>query len=331
MKSVFVFLSVLLLAHSISALPLSVTLRVFSSGEDPSWTIDDEVVNSLLTLVRNGHKSSPVASYRVLGYRGFVLSTPSAPRGFLVYGSPTLELLLLNSAPAGVLSDEVKAHVHELVYERLSSNGADKCLLQAQEKCKSLSCVCTADCSCQAEDMTNLAPISTEAVNGLQDGVNCDAGVVGPDTVPAYDPEHDNGGCYVTNQWANNCYNYGTDVLTNTFAQPGRGTGAKWVVNTCEDVQRAASHDGLQWIGTELPAEQPAVGHHVSLHIWPNTNFHWVRRDIDGHWSHKPGGSPVRNSDNTGGPVTDPSKGDFAPWSIFCGYFLVVPSKITIN
>ena len=28
-----------------------------------------------------------------------------------------------------------------------------------------------------------------------------------------------------------------------------------------------------------------------------DTNFHWIRMDQSGNWSHKPGGTPVRNTD----------------------------------
>ena len=28
-----------------------------------------------------------------------------------------------------------------------------------------------------------------------------------------------------------------------------------------------------------------------------DTNFHWIRMDSAGNWSHKPGGTPVRNTE----------------------------------
>jgi len=162
--------------------------------------------------------------------------------------------------------------------------------------------------------------------------VDCDVTPIkGDDIVPKFDPENDNGGCYITKQYDNNCYNYGTDIVTNTFAQPGRGTGQKWRQNTCDDVKRAAISDGLQWVGTDYPSTKPTVGHYIALLIWPGTNFHWVRLDDNNNWSHKPGGTPVKNKDNDELDITDPSTQDFSPWSQFCGYFLVTPSKSTIN
>ena len=52
----------------------------------------------------------------------------------------------------------------------------------------------------------------------------------------------------------------------------------------------------LVWVGDTLPASLPVTGHYVSLHIWPNSNFHWLRMDANMLWSHKPGGSPVRTA-----------------------------------
>jgi hypothetical protein len=158
----------------------------------------------------------------------------------------------------------------------------------------------------------------------------CEGPIVGPDTVPDFNPKVDDNGCFITRKWENNCYNYSTDVLTNTFAQPGRGTGHKWKANTCDDVKRASLSDGLEWVGTEYPSNIDK-GHFVALLIWPNTNFHWIRLDSNGKWSHKPGATPVTNKDNEDNLITDPSKQDFAPWTKFCGYFKVIPSLIKIN
>lgn len=135
---------------------------------------------------------------------------------------------------------------------------------------------------------------------------------------------------------AQNCYNYGNDVVTNTFAQPGRGSGVcshrdrPCVPNTCDDVSHAAAHDGLVWVGKTLPTSLPPRGHYVSLHIWPDSNFHWLRIDASMTWSHKPRGSPVRNVDNNGQTITDPAKADVSPWTEHCGYLLATPSNVTL-
>ena len=52
--------------------------------------------------------------------------------------------------------------------------------------------------------------------------------------------------------------------------------------------------------------------------------------DANMKWSHKPGGSPVRNHDNDGKEITDPGQANFSPWTEHCGYMLVKPSNATI-
>ena len=96
-------------------------------------------------------------------------------------------------------------------------------------------------------------------------------------------------------------------------------------------MRASAERDGLVWIGETLPEEQPEEGHYVALLIWPNSNFHWIRKDKNNYWSHKPGGTSVRNVDNNGEKITDPSKSDFSPWTDFCGYMQTIPSKVTIS
>ncbi len=52
--------------------------------------------------------------------------------------------------------------------------------------------------------------------------------------------------------------------------------------------------------------------------------------DADKFWSHKPGGSPVRNVDNSGRLINDPARADVSPWSNHCGYMLALPSNLTL-
>lgn len=46
-------------------------------------------------------------------------------------------------------------------------------------------------------------------------------------------------------------------------------------LNDYNSMKASAIRDGLQWVGTTLPTSNPAVGHYVTLLIWPQTNFHW--------------------------------------------------------
>jgi hypothetical protein len=88
--------------------------------------------------------------------------------------------------------------------------------------------------------------------------------VRGPDNVTEYNPGKWN---ISPVQYQNNCYNYGNDVRTDTFAQPGRGTGHRWDYNTCDSVWEAAVRDGLiPYSKTKAPewTEKPATGHFIA-------------------------------------------------------------------
>src|SRR6266576_2958315 len=54
-------------------------------------------------------------------------------------------------------------------------------------------------------------------------------------------------------QLTNNCYNYATDIRTDTFAQPGRASGLYTVTPppNCADVGRGAVSDGRKPVGCD--------------------------------------------------------------------------------
>lgn len=283
------------LSCSPSATVFSVEMSVFSGTRNPAWNVvaDAELCSALAGLSDAALNNR---SSHLMGYSGFSVrgASESSPEAFIL-GVPAVELRLIASAPAALVSDAVRAHVVAQIV-RIALQGGE--------------------------------PVAAADRGQLQ---QCKTPIVGPDSVPAFAPSTDDGGCFVSDQQLNNCYDYGCDIVTDTFAQPGRGTGSKWVANNCTEIRRAAEHDGLVWAGTELPAADPKVGHYVSLHIWPETNFHWLRRDANGAWSHKPGGTAVRNLDNAGKAITDPAKADVSPWTVHCGYMSVVPSKVKIS
>jgi len=288
------------------ALEFQVTLNVFSGTADPTWRVTGNEAASLNDLlVKEGtpaETSRPIPAYR-MGYSGFSI-VDNAGHKFAVYNSPVVETYLLRQAAAlNLIPNTVVEHVNQEV-SRLQGLNLGR-------------------------------PFPPQAASALKSQAVCNPppAVRGPDNGTVYDPQHDANGCFVTAQTMNNCYNYGCDVATNTFAQPGRGTGHKWDDNTCDAMREAATRDGLVWAGTTLPSGQPAVGHNVALLIWPDTNFHWIRMDSvpAGYWSHKAGQTPVRNTDNNGHKITDPSKSDFSPWTQFCGYMTVIPSNVTIG
>jgi hypothetical protein len=124
-------------------------------------------------------------------------------------------------------------------------------------------------------------------------------------------------------QEENNCYNYANNNPTDTFAQPGRGSGQIFTQLTCDNVGDAAVRDGLRRHPNFTDDLAAGEGWYVALAIWPNTDYHWWRQDRNGCWSHKPGETPVVNVGADGNPIHDPqvpaTRGDYTTW---CGYMI---------
>lgn len=144
---------------------------------------------------------------------------------------------------------------------------------------------------------------------------------------PVYEPEWWN---VATRQPRNNCYNYSTNYRTDTFAQPGKASGAMYSALTCDEVKRGALADEL----LEAAANDnkcPSKGHLVALVIWPGRDYHWYRKGKDGKWSHKPGQTAVTNLDNSGNVIVDPRHADRGGYTQFCTFMIVKHGHIRIQ
>lgn len=128
----------------------------------------------------------------------------------------------------------------------------------------------------------------------------------------------------------NNCYNYASNKRTNTFAQPGRGCGSMYTSITCAEVTRAALCDRLHRRYDCFPdGEKPR--YLVALVVAPGPGFidyHWYRKQKEGFWGHKPGGTAARNTDNSGRVIMDPQTCDRGPYTHFCGFFYTCRSQL---
>ena len=151
--------------------------------------------------------------------------------------------------------------------------------------------------------------------------------------LPPYDPSAWNDANGV--QYNNNCYNYACDIKTGTYAQPGRGTGHEYTAIDCQHVDMGAVSDGLVPVECDSGCGCSECQHQVALVIKPGGfefgDFHWYRKDRDGRWSNKMGGSPATNLDNSGNIITDPRTADRGSYTIFCGCYCVRKSSVTIN
>lgn len=107
-----------------------------------------------------------------------------------------------------------------------------------------------------------------------------------------------------------NCYNYGNNMPTYTFAQPGKATGQMASSMSVAQVRAAAQRDGLQYIGDNFPGNGytcPNSGTLVFMTVAPGVDYHWYRLDkADGKWTHKPGGSPATDVDASNNTISNP-------------------------
>jgi hypothetical protein len=148
--------------------------------------------------------------------------------------------------------------------------------------------------------------------------------------VPPYSPAFWNDGGTV--QLNNNCYNYGNNKRTDTFAQPGEASGIFLGLQDmqCQKVYNAAVADGLD----PLPASGncPDKKDKVALVVDPGTDYHWYRLDSGGMWSHKLGKTKATNLDNSNNPISNPEQANRCGISLcyidFCGYLCSCSSDV---
>jgi hypothetical protein len=152
-------------------------------------------------------------------------------------------------------------------------------------------------------------------------------------SVPSYTPSYwnDSG----TIQYGNNCYNYSNNVRTDTFAQPGRRAGPPsypYGAIDCANVGPAAVADGLEALPASGKCDKWWVfwKRHtkLALVIAPGWDYHWYRLGPDGMWTHKPGGTPATNLDNSGNPISNPETADRGSYTVFCGYYCSCSDKV---
>lgn len=128
----------------------------------------------------------------------------------------------------------------------------------------------------------------------------------------------------------NNCYNYASNRITNTFAQPGRGAGQTLGAMTCPYLNQGAYADGCMTRSVcYSPDEEPREL--VALVVAPGFDFHWYRRHDRGGswwWGHKVGIRPASIVDNSGLEViTDPETCDRGPYTDFCAYYYTTAAQ----
>lgn len=126
----------------------------------------------------------------------------------------------------------------------------------------------------------------------------------------------------------NNCYNYGRNWKTNTFAQPGRAHGAQTGTMACNTVTAAAMADGLVKRCNPCLPNGEFPRRLMALVIDPGWDYHWYRHQRGGFWGHKPGSTAARKTDNSNAVITNPETCDRGGYTDFCGYFYAGKSVV---
>ena len=151
--------------------------------------------------------------------------------------------------------------------------------------------------------------------------------------------------------YGSNCYSYAVNAPKNpTFnyfetMQPGQSVGkscTKDDIINVSPVLSLISEDAakLGFGFTRIDAEavcNPGF-YKVAFVLDPNEpgfDYHWYRQNSDGSWSHKPGTTPVKDTDNDGRLIMDPEEcnrnGGYLNYSVFVGYFAVKPLNTSFN
>jgi hypothetical protein len=126
----------------------------------------------------------------------------------------------------------------------------------------------------------------------------------------------------------NNCYNYANDQVLCHFGTPG---GASAPFYTLDVLQKAVIADGLKCdlnLRAPLPPLQKGEGWYVAVATTVDSKqFHFLRQDACGCWSHKPGRDDATNLDFTNHFIVNPETADLDPF-VFLAYMVSNSSVI---
>ena len=140
---------------------------------------------------------------------------------------------------------------------------------------------------------------------------------------------------------SNNCYAYALNNQVHPGTnevwykqQPGEYSNTNDYPFTKAILKNAVAQDFAEYnedYGTNLIFKEvgkysvvPEGSYKVAL-VSYSGDYHWYRQDSDGYWSHKPGTTAVRRTDNSGDLIIDPETCDRGPYTNFLGFYAVTP------
>jgi hypothetical protein len=289
---------------------LQITADMFSGRPNPTWVPEAGEARNLLQEISQ-NQSAIVAvheGFQGLGFRGLVVET-LADNIAEKYGLPSTFCIGGSAHPKGL--EIAERLLNSMLRVQLLDEGVHGLVIQELRRLESREEVAEADAFTPPA-----APVAREAVTCWIELGRFNPGFWN-------DPAHIG---------RNNCYHYASNHRRDTFhvqpggGQPGAGCGHMYSALTCAEVTRAALCDGLHHRFDCFPdSEKPRWL--MALVVAPGYDFHWYRKQKEGFWGHKPGGTAARNVDNNGAIVWNPETAARLPYTDFCGYFYACKSQ----
>lgn len=298
---------------------LRVTIDVFSGRPNPSYLLDENEAKEVLKEIANNRAvvASTESGYEGLGYRGILVELLTDDT-VEQYSLPTV----FKIANGASLYESKGLEIAERLITGMSRATGVSSFMETPQ-------ILEEDLQRQLLDHLGSLPIIEPAseVDGSGASImEAEPAVTCKIELGAFNPGFWNDPAHVRR---NNCYNYATNRRTDTFAQPGRATGKYPYPMNCAAVTAAALSDGAHKRFDCLPdSEKPR--YLVAMVVAPGVDYHWYRKQKEGFWGHKPGGTPAKNVDNSGKIITNPETCDrtsgWPSYTNFCGYFYTAKS-----
>lgn len=305
---------------------LQITADVYSGRPNPTWLVHDEAEARAIMRELGQRRMTTAAAPEEggLGLRGFHIDVASDEAsasdrelaGYLAVGATaSSEASALGERLVALLSRDASA----MASESLGQSPDDLATyLTAQIHSVGHASVTDAREGAEGAEDDEIAAEAIDASRGIGAKASCTI------ELGAFNPGFWN---TAATQPHNNCYNYASNKRTNTFAQPGRATGHMYGHPiACLGVTNGALSDGLHRRYVCFPASE-APRYLVALVVAPGQDYHWYRKQKEGFWGHKPGGTAAKNTDNSGHVITNPQTANRGPYTQFCGYFYTCRSQ----